>query len=319
MEDLLWKDYFQQCTSYCIHAFNDINDNIIINTATIISFYFSLFLFFRFPSVIGIGTFDGKLEIHTFGEKEHDVKIKSLLESNKYKREYSIVHFKKRPRFLARPVIKSGDQLDFAFCSRGTLGCFLQDNERKVYVLTAAHVFQPSKNNVTLNDKTCLGKFRDMLSGLHHMDYLNDFALIFVKQGLSGRLWTELMDHEGNRRNTILMIHPRYIRKDSPVYKHGNKTGLTYGKLTSTDYKGNGYYPPYVVKGLNEENQGPFAKQGDSGSIICQYHEDHGVVLAISMLTQGHCRRKNKYFSIPLIDIVQKLQKKTGKRFWLCD
>lgn len=207
----------------------------------------------------------------------------------------------------------------------GTLGAFVDAEDGTLYALTCAHVVSnPNRDehDVYIQDRGLrLRRFgqsfrRLTISTGEGPMPLIDIAAVRVNLDFRRQCIKRLKDDNGvNRSSVVAQETPEQLLKRF-VYKHGAMSGLTQGIICSTDFcVSDTDEDKYVliIESLPGDNNGPFAKRGDSGAVICTSSVDSDSIKVVCMLSAGDYKlagedTQEKYISFLMKRGLQKLR-----------
>ncbi|XP_053402636.1 uncharacterized protein LOC123549679 [Mercenaria mercenaria] len=292
--------------------------------------------------VYGMGTIYGRIEVHLKKmeiEKKAVVqrKVCELIDQFKLTQPYRVVSILQEPKKFCfetgRHIECPCPQIGGAVLSSGTLGGFVYDKDGNLYGLTCAHVVHGEHNaqhdvliaSETQGRRLFARSLPEMtISANADNRSLIDIAAVKVKQEIQAQCTVDLKDDDGNKKPSELYTNaPNEIVYEN-VYKYGAGSNLTRGIISSTDYT--------VYSGAAESDHlvliecppgsddGPYAKEGDSGSITCMTCltdiDNHVVkIKAVSMLCLGQFVLEDEEeicMSFLLNKGIEKLKESTG-------
>ncbi|XP_053390097.1 uncharacterized protein LOC128553018 [Mercenaria mercenaria] len=269
--------------------------------------------------VFGIGTIYGQLEVHLKNmehEREAVVqrKVCEMINNFKFTQPYRVVRVLQEPeKFCFETGYHIEYLRDVAFHLSGTLGGFVYDGDGNLYGLTCAHAQQYVliKNGIFPNDDN-----RSLI----------DIAAVKVLGNIQQRCSINLKDEDGKKKPTEL-CKPTELYTKAPneivteqAYKYGAGSNLTKGIICSADFTirlGRAESDHLVlIDCLPGSDDGPYATEGDSGSITCITDVGkHAVkIKAVSMLCHGRYLIDDSELCVTFLlrKGLEKLQKSAG-------
>ncbi|KAK3576587.1 hypothetical protein CHS0354_011263 [Potamilus streckersoni] len=240
-------------------------------------------------------------------EKEVKQKIVKVLSGCPY--DYDI-KFSTRPKTFANPKqggasnqmqqlnFKAGDKLRWqnekGQLIHGTLGMFIRGiNGLSVYFVTNGHVVNgKGKCYISVNDD-----YYEEL-GTDKWDHYNgfiDIAALKVKSSMLAHCMLHYENYYGEQCSNVTFKNSEDSRSlvGKKVFKRGAETGLTLGIISSksVQLKKEGTIDTYntLISPLpgSKPEEGEFAKEGDSGSIISLYRVPKNTAVIVAMIIGG--------------------------------
>lgn len=270
----------------------------------------------------------GDFELEPFSED----RLRDLMKYHSFSCPYKVKYVAQEPVKMMADVqhengklIKSPKPDNVTVYRSGTLGAFVEGQDKQLYALTCAHVVcNPAKDehDVFIQDRGVNLKkigvsLRSMTlcsgSGSHA---LVDLSAIRVAEDMVGRCIKRIKDDSGLCRHGRVAEESFLALRKKVVYKHGAFSGLTYGLVCGTDFglfdaPGEDSYV-LLIEALPGGESLVFSKRGDSGSIICMPDLFTNNVKVVAMLSSGDYKVKGdnapKYLSFLMRTGLEKMR-----------
>ncbi|XP_053383494.1 uncharacterized protein LOC128549845 [Mercenaria mercenaria] len=212
---------------------------------------------------------------------------------------------------------------------RGTLGCFvnLKQGQRrsrsKQCAILARHVAEHCNDLYHVSDgrdrkigsiipATCVKEHGSLDIAAAEMHEQPDVDGIRFKDSDRNLLPGRMHEYRGG---------DRIIRKGRKVYIWGATSNPGRGIITAPEIIIDGMKDPLIQIEDKDENEGThFAREGDSGAIVCADDPEEKCVHALAMVvgSSSASQTKREYLTIPLSRGLAQIQDQTGKHVELC-
>ncbi|KAL3857779.1 hypothetical protein ACJMK2_012415 [Sinanodonta woodiana] len=262
------------------------------------------------PEVQGCGDHFGNLIILISNEndkrKEQEVKRKIAMCLSGCPYDYDI-KYSTKPRTFANPrragacnlIFKAGQKIRWSDqggdIRHGTLGIFvLGKKEQSVYFVTNGHVvFGEGTVDISVNQESYEELGTEMWN---YISELIDIAAVKVKSNMHSHCMFHYENYHGEQCSYVVLNTSEDTLEElvgQKVYKRGAETGLRVGIISSKAIK---MKEDELIKTYNlvisplamtESEEAEFAKEGDSGSVVCLYTAEENNSKILAMIIGG--------------------------------